>query len=50
MEKIQKLLDKSDDLLNEEVEQGQTLNNEFGILQSKYDELFGHHESNIPKF
>jgi hypothetical protein len=41
MEKIQKLLDKSDDLLDKEVNRSQSLIEDIKNLQVKYDELLG---------
>lgn len=45
MEKIQKLLDKSDDLLDEEMNRSQSLIEDIKNLQVKYDELLSHHDT-----
>jgi predicted nuclease with TOPRIM domain len=43
MERIQITLDKSDDLLNDEMERSQALTGDLKSLQSKYDELQSRH-------
>ena len=43
MERIQNLLDKSDDLLSDEMECTQALTDDLKSLQSKYDELQSRH-------
>ena len=45
MEHIQKLLDKSDDLLDEEVNRTQSSIEDIKILRVKYEELESHHET-----
>ena len=45
MEKIQKLLDKSDDLLDEEMDHSQALSEDLRRLKSHYDELESRHVS-----
>jgi predicted nuclease with TOPRIM domain len=43
MEKIQKLLDKSDDLLDEEMDHNQALSEDLRHLHTTYDELQSRH-------
>ena len=45
MEHIQKLLDKSDDLLDEEMNRTQSLIEDIKSLRVKYEELESHHET-----
>jgi hypothetical protein len=45
MEHIQKLLDKSDDLLDEEMNRTQSLIKDIKNLRVKYEELESHHET-----
>ena len=45
MEHTQKLLDKSDDLLDAEMTRSQSLVDDIKNLHAKYQELEGHHES-----
>src|SRR3989337_3913203 len=45
MEKIQKMLDKSDDLLDEEMDRSQALSEDLRRLKSQYDELESRHVS-----
>ena len=45
MEKIQKLLDKSDDLLDEEMNRTQSLIEDIINLRIKYEDLASHHET-----
>ena len=45
MEKIQKLLDKSDDLLDEEMDHSQALSEDLKRLKSQYDKLESRHVS-----
>ena len=44
-EKVQNMLDKSDDLLGEEMDQTQTLTGNLERLQSKFDNLQSHHNT-----
>lgn len=44
MERIQKLLDKSNDPLNEEMDQTQIPTNDFQSLECKYDDIQRRHE------
>ena len=45
MEKVQNLLDKSDDLLGEELNRTKTLTDNLQRLQFKFENLQGHHNS-----
>lgn len=45
LERLQKWVDKSDDMFNEEMDHTQNLTKDLQSLQSKYDKLLGHHET-----
>src|SRR3954469_13688389 len=45
LDNVQNSLNKSDDLLIEEMEKSQKLSEESSILQSKFDDLFSRHET-----
>src|SRR3954466_5479884 len=45
LDKVQNSLNKSDDLLVEEMEKSQKLTGESKVLQSKFDDLFSRHET-----
>src|SRR4051812_29409861 len=45
LDKVHNSLNKSDDLLVEEMEKSQKLTDESKILQSKFDDLFSRHET-----